>query len=480
MDTLRDSGPLQLPQEAVKASAIAFARVFLGIMWLIEVTVGHNWKIGGLASGPNPRWMGPEAGEAVRESAASAIADGTYSWAAWIFDSIIVPNAELFSYVTIAIQILFGVAFVVGFAVRPLALIALVMDVNIMMLGNSRIPPFFAVLHLFVLVSGAGHYYGLDGWILDRIRTAKSGSANAVRWLIELPVFKRSYIPGFVAGFGLIAAFFFLTMGSRTTGRFVFVAMDLVAISGLIVVGLLAAARYGDRLAALTAALRIFVGYKFLHEIWARVKPGVNAMPGFADSEAQSAVFTTISENHWSLVGSIVDTLILPAMGFWVVVFGAVQLLVGAALIIGYRTRIAGLVGVAYLGGLMMLGMTRLIPFVLGMLVVVIALDGGRILSLDSLRRATDTAQFGLPVPAKAVPILVALAAVNAIAAAVTAFSTGITPDGYTTSMPAMVTAFVAVFSGLFAFVGWLQLHPGLNYSDAVAELEAELSTPIT
>lgn len=465
--TFRDSGPLELPQDAVKASAIAFARVFLGVMWLFEVTVGHNWKIGGLASGPNPTWMGSGAGEAVRDSAASAIADGTYSWAAWVFDTIIIPNAEFFSYLTISIQILFGVAFVIGFAVRPLALVALLMDVNIMMLGNSRIPPFFMVLHIFVLVSGAGYYYGLDGWILERIRTARSGAANVVRWLIDLPVFKREYIPVAIGGFGLVAMFFFLTMGSRATGRFVFVAMDLAAITGLVAVGLLAAGRYGDRLAALTAALRIFVGYKFLHEIWARVNPGINAMPGFADSESQSAVFNTIVDNHWSVVGSIVDAVILPAMGFWVVVFGAVQLLVGAALVIGYRTRIAGIVGGVYLGGLMMLGMTRLIPFVLGLLVVVVALDGGRVLSLDRLRLTSAAPpSFGLPVPVRVIPVLILIVAINAIAAVATAFNVGITPDGYTSSMPSMVTAFVAVFSGLFAFVGWLQRRPDLDHSE--------------
>jgi len=474
---VRDNEPLQLPQEAVKASAIAFARIFLGIMWLMEVTVGHNWKIGGLDSGPNPRWMGPAAGEAVRESAASAITDGTYSWAASIFDSIIVPNAEFFSYLTITLQIIFGVAFVIGFAVRPLALVALVMDVNIMMLGNSRIPPFFTALHLFVLVSGAGQYYGLDGWILGRLRAVKSGGANVVRRLIELPVFKREYIPASIAGFGLLSVFFFLTMGSRATGRFVFVAMDLAALTGLIAVGLLAANLYGDRLAALTAVLRIFVGYKFLHEIWARVSPGINAMPGFADSEAQSAVFTTIVENHWSWIGSIVDALILPAMGFWVVVFGAIQLLVGAALIVGYRTRIAGLVGVAYLAGLMMLGMTRLIPFVLGLLVAVVALDSGRVLSLDQLRRAAGVAQFGLPVPARAIPVLIGIAAINAVAALMTAFNTGITPDGYTSSMPSVATTFVAVFSGLFAFVGWLQLHPTLDHSEEVESVVAHAGT---
>ncbi len=61
-------------------------------------------------------------------------------------------------------------------------------------------------------------------------------------------------------------------------------------------------------------------------------------------------------------------------------------------------------------------------------------------------------------------------AAINAVAAAVTAFNVGITPHGYTDSMRSMVTAFVAIFSALLAFVGWLQEHPTLDHSGAALE----------
>lgn len=468
---LHDDGLLQLPAESVKASAIAFLRIWLGIMWLFEVTVGHNWKIGGLASGTNPAWMGSGAGDAVREESAQAIADGTYSWAASVFDSIIIPNAAGFGYFVIALQILLGVGFIVGFAVRPLALVAIGMDVSIFMLGNSRIPPFFTAMHLFVLVSGAGTYYGLDGWILERTRDTKGGVVRAARWVIDLPIFKREYLAPGIATFSLLALYFFLTMGSRATGRFTYVAMDLAAISGLVALGMYAASRYGDRFAALTAMLRIFVGFKLLHEIWARVDPGVNALPGFASSESQSEVFGLVVDNHWSLFATLTDTLILPAMGFWVVVFGAVQLIVGIALVVGYRTRLAGIAGLVYLGVLITFGMTRLAPFVFGLLIVVVAMGGGRVLSLDSLRRPARTARFGLPIPSKVVPALIVLAAINAVAAAVTAFQSGITPDGYTDSMAAMVTAFVAIISGSLAFVGWLQQHPKLDHSGELLEV---------
>jgi hypothetical protein len=475
---LRDDGLLQLPADAVKASAIAFTRIFLGVMWLFEVTVGHNWKIGGFTSGANPAWMGPGAGDAVREESAKAIADGTYAWAGWLFESLIIPNAELFGYVTIALQILLGVAFIIGIGVRPLAAAAIAMDVSIFMLGNSRIPPFFTAMHLFVLVSGAGTYYGADGWILERTAQTKSAAVKALRWLIDLPVFKREHTAPAIALFSFVGLFFFLTMPTRATTRISYVAMELAALAGLVALGLYAASRYGDRFAALAATLRIFVGFKLLHEIWARVEPGVNALPGFAGTEAQTETWQVVADNHWALFSWFTESAILPAMGFWVVVFGAVQLAVGVALLVGYRTRVAGIVGLVYLGVLIALGMTRYAPFVFGLLIPVVALDGGRILSLDSVRRPAAAARFGLPIPPQAIPALIALAAINAVAAAVTAFNVGITPDGYTDSMPSMVTAFVAIISGLLALTGWLQRHPSLDHSGEIKPVPGGKQAP--
>jgi membrane-associated phospholipid phosphatase len=47
----------------------------------------------------------------------------------------------------------------------------------------------------------------------------------------------------------------------------------------------------------------------------------------------------------------------------------------------------------------------------------------------------------------------------------------GIMPDAYVASMPSMVTAFVAIFSGLLAFVGWLQRHPALDHSGTITSV---------
>jgi hypothetical protein len=449
----------------VKAGSIAFLRFFLGVMWLFEVTVGHNWKIGGFTSGANPLWLGADAGDGVREAAVSAIDDGTYLAFAWLFEVVIVPNAELFGYLTIGLQLALGVAFIIGLAVRPMAVIAIAMDLTIFMLGNSRIPPFFTAMHLFVLFSSAGRYYGLDGWILERTGQARGAAAQALRWVIELPVFRRDHSAIAIAAVVIVALYFVMTIPTRDTTRFQNVALDLGILSGLLALGLFAYRSHGDRLAVAAAMLRIFVGVKFLHEIWTRTEPGINALPGFAGIEAQAATFQLVVENHWALFSWLAESIILAYMGLWVVVFGVLQLAVGLALVVGYRTRVFGLTGLLFLGMLIVFGLTRYPPFLFGLLVPVVALDGGRIFSFDSLRSTARVAQLGLPIPALAVPALVALAAVNALAAAVAAYRLGIVPDAYVESMPAMTTAFVAILSGLLAFVGWLQLHPELEHS---------------
>jgi uncharacterized membrane protein YphA (DoxX/SURF4 family) len=457
------------PRQVAAATAIAFTRVFIGIMWLVEITVGHNWKIG------NPEWVGAGAGRYVTEASETAIADGTWAGAAWLFNTLVIPNAAVAGYLVIALQLLLAVAFIIGFAVRPLALAAIVMDLSIFMLGNSRIPPFFITAHIFLLVTGAGAYYGVDGAILRATRKATHPVLRLLRFGLTVPIFRRSFLAPATAVAGLVALFFFLTIPTRETTRMAYVGLDLAAIFGLVALGFYVASRIPDRLAVVAAGLRVFVGFKFLHEIWARTEPGVNALPGFAGAEAQSEVFSTIAANHWSFMGSFINAMILPNVEFWVIIFGAVQVAVGVALVVGYQTRVASIVGLVFLAAMIALGMTRYAPFLFGLLVPVLALDAGRVLSLDAVRAPDRVARFGLPIPQRTVPALVGIAALAAIGAGIAAFSSGLVPDGYTESMAAFTALFAAIMFGTLALAGWLQRHPRLDASDDQVEMPVEV-----
>jgi uncharacterized membrane protein YphA (DoxX/SURF4 family) len=456
------TGLLRTPDQIAKAASIAFARIFLGIMWMFELTVGHNWKIGGFGSDVHPGWIGANRGDIVREDVAEAIADGTYSWFASLYDAVLVPNAVAASWVTIIAQIAIALAFIFGVFVRPAAVGALVMDLSIFMLGNSRIPPFFVALHLFVLATGAGRYYGMDGWLLKKTEGMTSGGAKALRWLIDLRTFDARFRGAAIAGTVLFGLFFFLTIPNIETSRIQNVALMLTAILMLVALGLYASTIVPDKLGVIAGTLRIFVGFMFLHEIWTRVEPGVNGLPGWAGGAAVETFFIELADNHWGLFSSIIETVFIPAAGFWAVVFGVVQFAVGVMLILGFRTRLAAWVGAGFLAALIILGTTRYPPFLLGLLIPVMALDGGRYLSVDRIRLGDAyQARFGLPIPQPLVIPLVILATVNALAAIGTVFATGLEPGAYVESMPAMTTSMVAIFSGLFAAVGFLQLRPG-------------------
>jgi hypothetical protein len=452
-----------------ESAAVAFLRIFIGVFWLFELTVGHNWKIGGFGSDVHPGWIGAERGGVVREDVAEAVADGTWAWFGALYEGVLVPNAVLFSWLTIILQAALAIGFILGAFVRPLALMALVMDFSIFMLGNSRIPPFFTAAHLALLATGAGNYYGLDGWLTTRLHDAKGAMSRTVVWLINLPVLNRARGALLAAAAGMASLYFLMSIISRPTARIQMVALDLALLFGLIVLGLVLANRIPDRFAIVAAVLRIFVGLKFLHEIWVRTDPGVNALPGWANVDAQREFWLDIvAANHWAPFAWIAENIIAANMTAFAILFGTVQFVIGIALIVGYRTRLAGLLGLVYLGGLMSMGLTRYAPFVFGLLVVVVALSGGRVLSLDAVLRTPSEKALGLPVPKAAINPLIVLAAINAIAATWVAFRTGIEPGAYVESMTAMVPAFVAIFSGLFAFVGWIQTRPELATNEMI------------
>jgi uncharacterized membrane protein YphA (DoxX/SURF4 family) len=449
---------LQRTEENSKAAGIAFLRIFLGVMWLFEVTVGTNWILGGFGSDANPGWLGAERGSVLREGVAEAIADGTWSWFALLYEILLSPSAELFAWVTVVLQVTLAVGFLVGAFVRPLALLALVMDLSILMLGNSTIPPFFVAMHLFVLATGAGRYHGVDGWLLSRSADDEHGWRRSLAWLLELPFLHARWRAGALATTALLALYFFLAIPGRETTRIQLVSLMLAAILGIVAFALFASNLIPDRLGVIAAALRIFVGFKLLQTIWAPIPVGIDGLPGWASGSELRAVFDDIAANHWPWVGQLVDAAMVPAAVWWASLFGAVQLVVGVMLLLGLRVRLAAMIAAGYLGILLLLGFTRTTPFLLAMLVPVIALDAGRYLSVDRVVHGFFFHErYGLPVPKRWVVPLLVVASVNAAAAAITAFVHGIEPGAYLGSMPSMVTAMVAIFSGALAGVGWLQ-----------------------
>jgi hypothetical protein len=462
---------LQSEEDRAKAAGIAFARIFLGVMWLFEITVGTRWILGGFGADVHPGWLGAERGDVLREGLTEAVADGTWAWFALLHEILLSPGVELFAWVTVIAQVGVALAFLFGILVRPAAIVALLLDLALFMLGNAAIPPFFTALHLFVLATGAGRFYGVDGVLLARLDGAEQGWRRGLAWLLELPFLNARWRGPALAVTALLALYFFLAIPGRETTRIQLVSLALAAILGIVAFALYASNLIPDRLGVIVSALRVFVGFQLLHAVWAPTAVGIDTLPGWSRGAELAPVLTDIAEHHWPLVGRAVEVAMVPYAAWWAVLFGLVQLTVGVMLLLGLRSRLASLVAAGYLAVLLLLGFTRMAPFVLGLLVPVIALDGGRYLSVDRVVHGFFyPTRFGLPIPKRWVLPLLVLATVNAVAAAVTAAVHGIEPGAYLASMPSMVTAMVAILSGLLAGVGWLQQRPGASVTPALGE----------
>lgn len=385
-----DGSSLGTVLESRSGPWIAGVRVFVGLLLLYELTVGGWWKLGAPRLGwppfeANPGWLGPEAGSVLSTDAAGrAIEEGTYGWYAVLLEAVVLPYAEFWSVVAVLAQLFVGVALVVGIWTRPAAVVGLLYFIPVFHFGTIRTSPLFGVPIAFLLIVRAGHHYGLDGLIARR-DAAWARLSTRIATLSVLPRLSRSALPGLAAGLAVVALYFLLSVPGREPVRQALVGLEMAVMVGLVSGGILLYYRGGDALGVAADMVRIFVGYRFLHEVFVRDHAGVNGLPGWAAVEAQADLYAeTIAVSHIGPMATFVESVILPTLPVWVVAFAAVQTAVGAALLVGYRTRLAGAVGAGYLVVLIALGFVRLAPLVFASALVAATL-AGRHASLDAI-----------------------------------------------------------------------------------------------
>lgn len=422
-----------------------FGRVFFGLMWLYEVVWGHNWKWG------NPKWVGEGAGTWIREDVANAVATGTWQWSEWLVNVMVLPYAEFWSYAVIVLQLAIALSLIFGFFVRPIAAIGVLHMAFMFLDGHSRIPPFFLVGFLFILAVDAGRYYGLDGWLLKKLSQFQGGLFRAVSAIIKLslPDQLRVYVglPLLFVG----AVYFLLQTVIVESARFRMVSLDLAVIFGLIILGL-ALAKRTEVVPLVARLIGIFVGYRFLHEIWIRHAPALNGLPGWATTEKLAEPFSLIVANHYAPITWLAETLIIPYMSIWLAVFGVVQFLVGFMLVLGIRTRTASIVGLFFLTFLLLFGFARYTPFILGLLILAFVLDNGRVLRLDSLFKREEVPETEPPMLSKRWMVLTSLVFIVSITLAMLG---NITPGDYREAMGPVTMAMFSILAFSLSAV-WL------------------------
>ncbi|SDZ10491.1 DoxX protein [Evansella caseinilytica] len=440
---------------------IAFARIFLGVFWLYEVIIGHNWKVG------HPEWVGAGAGEYVINAGTQAIQDGTWAWFGWVWTELVIPYAAFWSYFVIALQLAFGILFIFGLFTRPTAIIAMAFDLSVFFLGNSRIPPLFSIGHIFMLLTNAGMFYGLDALVKQKVKDVATTSKKIIHFLLHLPVVNDNTRPYFIAASVTASIYYFLKIPMMETVRIQMVSLELAALFALGAFLFYMSKQQKDVISLAGSGVRIFIGFKFLHEIFVRDVPALNGMPGWGKPEQLTEVFQIIVDQHWPIISTIVNQAFIPTAAFWAIVFAIVQTLVGIMLVFGWKTQFAAKTGLVFVGLLILLGFTRYTAFIFGYLVTIIGVYGGRFASLDSKKAQTEIRSHFISGKLMAVLLGVSLAAFAAT------IISGMVPDGYSETMGGFVGSFITIFPALFIVTGYLQRKESVSVQNGSPTKEA-------
>ena len=409
---------------------LGFARMVIGAWWIYEVTIGKYWKTGSLTSGVNPVWIGPGAGDAIKELGEMAIGWETWGWFEWLLNNLFFPYAADFSYLVVALQLAVGILLIFGAFTRTMSLVGIVIILPIILMGFSHTPPWLLVGSLFLIATNAGLYCGVDGMLLRKVEDNSGKGAGLLRFSVtlNLEALKRKHLLLLGSVSAILAVYYLLQVPQLTTPRIQLVSLEFSVVLGLMAVGFYTGSnRNTSATQTALSLLRMYVGYRFIWTVVASPAVKITGMPGLANPEELSLLFQQAAESHWAPIAYILTNGFAPAAPFWSIFLGAIQIVIGLMLIIGWQTRVASLAGVLVLVFYIALGFTRYAPYLLSYTLVVWALDAGRALSMDSLIHPNRQTRFSLPFAR----FQTFGFGIVAIAALILANFLGVTPNGY-------------------------------------------------
>ena len=177
-------------------------------LWLVvRVYLGSMWLDTGLSHLGDPAWTGNQAG-----SALAALATGTAretaavhaqvpGWYQWFLDTLVVPNAALFSYLLVAGEMLIGCALVLGAFTGIVAFIGVVLNANFLLVGIVGPHPLMIVFGVLVMLAwrNAG-WIGLDRRLLPAIGTPWQPGEIFVKSEAPPPLMQEGYRPDHIDG----------------------------------------------------------------------------------------------------------------------------------------------------------------------------------------------------------------------------------------------------------------------------------------
>jgi thiosulfate dehydrogenase [quinone] large subunit len=139
---------------------VAFLRIYVG--WTFFSTAWSRYQDNYLTQ--------PRIADAITEWAPRSAAP---EWYKEFLDRVVVPNWQLFAYCVVYFGFLVGVSFILGFFVRPVALLGALLTLNFVFNSGPEIVELHKlhfVLFLILAWLGAGRCLGLDYFFYKRDR----------------------------------------------------------------------------------------------------------------------------------------------------------------------------------------------------------------------------------------------------------------------------------------------------------------------
>ena len=157
-----DATPTALPVGAGMMWGIWLARVCVGFLWMS----GSSWKV--------PPDFGESAGKGLFRWASYAVEYPVFAPYSWLVEKLILPNIQLFGWLTLLTEASLGAFLLVGLFTRFWAIVGIVQTLAI--IGSAFNAPhewpwsFYLMLvtHVVLLTTAAGRAHGLDGLLRRR------------------------------------------------------------------------------------------------------------------------------------------------------------------------------------------------------------------------------------------------------------------------------------------------------------------------
>lgn len=363
---------------------LAYLRISVGLLWLFELVLGGRWGL--QATNDAEAGNTALAGWLNRRSdiAPGTIEQEAMPWIGWLYEHTFATHAELWGGLWMGLEALVVVSLLLGLLVRPVALLALIYSFVFVGLGDMTLGLMFAVAHLVMLATGGGRILSVDQMLLRRLGSTPGTAGRALRGLIELPILPRGGAL-VLAGLVLLAALYHVLGVVHVGVEAIRVTyLDLATLLTLSALALLVGARAFHQGGSVGDLVRIFVGYKLLDEILVRPDVNINALPGWAGSEAVAGTLEPMRDHHWPPIAEALEQFVLPGIDFWTGAFVVIQTLAGVLLLLGWRSRLAATLALLMMLVLVVFGFVGLAPFVLVYLIYVLAVGGGRMLAVDA------------------------------------------------------------------------------------------------